>query len=112
MKTSVFCSFKVEGTHSWPSCHLKEVEYLKHPHRHMFGVKCWKTVLHDDRDVEFIALSHEVKRFLAERFADGNGVLCFAEMSCEAIAIQLMERFGLSRCVVDEDGENGAEVVA
>lgn len=111
MKTSVFVRLSVEGVHRWAACPFEEVSYLKRSHRHQFGIKCWKEVHHDDRDVEFIMMKHDVIRYLNSRYHSAKlQCLDFDKMSCEMIAKELIEHFGLIKCYVDEDGENGAEV--
>lgn len=99
------CSF--EGVHSWPGApsHLRE-NYLSYPHRHRFHVEATKTVTHTERDVEFIQFQREVETYCAHRYAGPH------TFSCESMAVDLVERFGLSRCRVMEDAENGAEVEA
>jgi hypothetical protein len=64
-------------------------------------------VSHDDREIEFILF----KRQLNEVIAQVNGPQTL-RWSCEQWASYLVERFGLSKCEVSEDGENGAIVEA
>lgn len=107
----VFCTLKVEGIHFWPDCPIEEVSYLRDPHRHLFGIKAFKTVYHDDRDVEFIWFKHQIQHYIDQTYYNGQYKCClFGAMSCEMLAQELIEKFDLSRCEVDEDGENGAIV--
>lgn len=128
MKTEVFCTLQVEGTHNWPGCPYDEVAYLRDMHRHVFHIKAYKEVFHDDRDQEFIMLKHGIHRYLVGKYwggwttqhwkdpisdessgqQGGQGLCTFGAMSCEMIARELIEHFGLSKCEVNEDGENGA----
>lgn len=116
--TQVYCSLQVEGVHRWPECPFEEVPYLRDLHRHVFHIKAYKEVTHDDRDVEFIMLKHQIQHYLLSNYAsegqDGHFmddyVCIFDAMSCEMIARELIEEFGLSSCEVNEDGENGAIV--
>lgn len=119
LKTEVWCTLQVEGTHNWPDCPYDEVAYLRDPHRHIFHIKAYKEVFHDDRDVEFIMMKHRIQKYFVEKYWAGwnqkegfNGTaLCeFGAMSCEMIAKDLISTFDLSRCEVSEDGENGAIV--
>lgn len=113
MKTTVFATIEVEGTHKWAGCPFDEVSYLRITHRHCFGIKCWKSVNHDDRDVEFIMLKHAVRHYLELKYwNEQSRLLDFGMMSCEMIAKELIAEFGLVKCSVNEDGENGAEVEA
>ncbi len=113
--SEVFCTLQFDGTHSWPDCPIDEVNFLRVPHRHLFHVKAYKQVFHDDRDVEFIKLKYDILDFInrtfTNRLADAPTTSIsynLGAMSCEMIAEQLMDEFKLSRCEVNEDNENGA----
>lgn len=111
MKTSVFIRLQVEGVHCWPDCDIEEVYYLKNLHRHLFGVKAYLRVDGDNREVEFIQLKHKVDAYLREKYWSPVGkCLDFGAKSCEMIAQELVREFMFDRVIVDEDGENGAEV--
>lgn len=111
IKTEVYCTLQIEGTHSWPGCPFDEVGYLRKPHRHIFHIKAHKIVAHDDRDTEFIMLQHEIKNFFQQNYYRDHKSLCvFGAMSCEMIAMELIHHFELCKCEVSEDGENGAIV--
>lgn len=104
--TTVYCTVFFEATHNWPECPFDEVSYLRSPHRHVFHIKAYKRVFHDDRDVEFIMLKHEIENYL-------NNVYSTHELgatSCEMLGRLLMEQFKLYKVEVSEDGENGAVV--
>ena len=110
----VYCSLQFEGIHCWPGCPIPEVHYLSVPHRHMFHVKAYSKVNHNDRDVEFIKLKHDITKFLYEVYPhdteSASVVLLLGANSCEMIANKILNQFNLSRCEVNEDGENGAIV--
>jgi hypothetical protein len=109
--TEVFCSLNVEGIHAWYTCPIDEVDFLKVDHRHIFGIKAYKEVFHDDRDVEFIWLKHEIQDYLRENYYNKEKRLhYFGPKSCEMLAKELINQFDLSRCEVNEDNENGAIV--
>lgn len=108
MSTEVYCTMQIDGTHSWPGCPFDEVAYLRDPHRHMFHIKAYKPVMHDDRDTEFIILKHHLLDYLrVQYYVDDLRTHVFGSMSCEMIAQELADTFDLSRCEVNEDGENG-----
>ena len=65
-------------------------------------------VTHDDRDIEFILFKREVSHAIQVARATEE----VETWSCEKWARYLVERFGLSKCEVSEDGENGAVVEA
>ena len=115
MKTSVVMTLSVEGCHNWPEAAeiFPEVDFLKHRHRHLFKFKCFFTVLHDDRDIEFIMKKRELEEFIRNRFHDAQTNTCeFGRMSCEMLASFIYENFNhqgrLYKIEVWEDGENGA----
>lgn len=106
MKKSIIVKLDVEGLHNWPDCNLPHVDYLKHVHRHTFGIACEVEVTHSNRDIEFIDLKHKVKQYVAKRWYDQAFGCCnFGAMSCEMIAEEILNNFGLNKCSVSEDGE-------
>lgn len=106
MKSFVYCTLEFEARHSWPGCPFDEVVFLRFPHRHIFKVKAVKEVGHLDRDVEFITLKRRVQTFVSVFQPDAGS------RSCEQMAKEILEAYGLVQCEVSEDGENGAVVVA
>lgn len=102
----VFAKLLFEATHNWPNCNIEEVAYLKHEHRHIFHITAYVEVMHEDRDVEFIVLKHEIEAFLQEKYPDRK----LGSTSCETLANILLIQFNLTKCVVSEDGENGVEI--
>lgn len=112
-QTEVWCSLQIEGTHNWPNCPFEDVAYLRDPHRHIFHIKAFTRVSHEDRDVEFIRLKHQIHKYLIAHYWgkwDGSALYEFGSMSCEMIAKELIAEFELSCCEVSEDNENGARV--
>jgi hypothetical protein len=113
MKTYVIVKLQVDGLHNWPQAgqYFKEVDFLSHPHRHMFHVEAKKEVYHDDRDVEFIMFKRDVEAFLFDKFYDSERRSHdFGSMSCEMIAKEIMEEFECQSVTVWEDNENGATI--
>lgn len=108
---NIIVTLQHEAVHNWPGVtdhpELPEVQYLQHPHRHMFHILCKKPVSHDDRDVEIINFKHDIKEYLDSKITAAMG-----SMSCELLALNLLKQFNLSYCEVMEDGENGACVEA
>lgn len=96
---------RFEGWHCWASAPA-EHKYLASRHRHEFHVTAEKRVRHHDRDVEFIALKRRMAYWISRAYPGGE----LGSRSCEEIATDLLVEFGLSRCEVFEDGENGAIV--
>ena len=110
-QTEVYCTLQIDGTHSWPACPFDEVAYLRDPHRHMFHIKAYKPVTHSDRDTEFIMLKHLILHYLRSKYYDCvNHTHVLGSTSCEMLCHELITEFGLSKCEVNEDSENGAMV--
>ena len=111
MKTEVFFRLQLEGLHFWPGAtELPEVAYLANPHRHVFHVSGTHAVTHDDRDVEFIMVQHQVREAFKQFWDDDLLLYNFGKMSCEAIGSWLMTLFPFTSIEVSEDGENGARL--
>jgi hypothetical protein len=106
MRTRIIVKLEYEAIHSWPDCDIKEVEFLKYPHRHIFHICCKKEVKHNDRDIEIIMLKRRILEYLSYQY-NGN----FQHRSCEMIATDLLNEFNLDYCSVLEDNENGAETI-
>ena len=102
------------GIHNWPECPHEEVNFLRHPHRHVFHVRLSIEVSETDREIEFFILQRAVNQILKERFEQEEGVVMLGAMSCEMIADEIhsavSERYpGRNmRISVSEDNENEA----
>lgn len=109
--TRITAFLKIEGIHRWKECSLDEVSYLKDYHRHIFHIRVYKWVNHNDRDTEFIKLSHDIRTYLNNRYyLDSFKCLQLGDRSCEMIAQELLDVFDLQSVEVLEDGEGGALV--
>ena len=109
-------TFQKEGIHCYPAAATDpllatgdeyDVSFLGTPHRHIFHFRVYISVVHNDRDIEFI----QFKRWLENLYKDS--ILALDYKSCEMIAddlyIQIAGRYP-ARVVwieVSEDGENG-----
>jgi len=112
----IWVTFSREGIHCYPAAATDptlatgdryDVSFLSHPHRHIFHFRVSISVVHNDRDIEFI----QFKRWLEDLY--GGGALSLDHKSCEMMAddlyIQIAARYP-GRAVgieVSEDGENG-----
>lgn len=111
MKTQIIIKFVIAGLHQWEKCPINEVLYLRQLHRHEFYIKLGKQVFHDDREIEIIQLKGIIMKWLKDKYHSPiYNILNFQNMSCEAIAKILVEKFNLDWCEVLEDNENGAKV--
>lgn len=119
MKRHIFVTFQKEGIHKYPDA-PEGVEFLKHPHRHMFHFKVKIEVFHNDRDIEFILFKRELEGLYysvglyTKDTEDGSYHLELNHQSCEMMAEVLysyVNKTYPNRDVtieVSEDGENGA----
>ncbi len=113
MKTTVIATFRIEGIHHWPQAQAREpvVEFLAHPHRHVFHIRVEKEVIMDNREVEIILLGREVEACLIGKYWSDTLRLCdFGAASCETLAREMLTANKLSLVEVMEDGENGARI--
>ena len=107
MRISVVTHNSVEGFHCWPGAPAR-CGFLAHKHRHVFMIICEFGVSDADREIEIFTRQQEIQSLVAERF---GAPAAFGAMSCEHIALWLMERFpGCEKCTVLEDGAGGAIV--
>jgi hypothetical protein len=111
---SIWVRFQREGIHSYPAAgdnpDLEDVDFLAHPHRHIFHFEVRIAVTHNDRDIEFI----QFKRWLESMFDDK--VLQLGDKSCEMISDDLFETIARQYpdreviISVSEDDENGSTI--
>jgi hypothetical protein len=110
-------TFQKEGIHCYPAAATDpalatgdeyDVSFLGSPHRHIFHFRVYITVVHNDRDIEFI----QFKRWLENLYAGGTLELNYksCEMICDDLYLQIASKYpGRSVWIeVAEDGENGA----
>jgi len=108
---TIWVTFQREGVHCYPAAKdIPGVEFLAHPHRHIFHFRVEISVKHDDREIEFILF----KRLLEQQYDQGTLQLNYK--SCEMIAQDVINFVdakypGRYICVtVSEDNENGATI--
>lgn len=109
MKTFIKLDFIVAGLHYWENA-VKQVEFLKYPHRHDFHIKVLYEVTDPDREKEIFIQTEIVENYLVEAY----GYPCnFEGMSCEMIAREILQ-FGMKDGMVEvevlEDGKGGSIV--
>lgn len=108
MRRLVFAKIDYDATHNWPEAATIEprVAYLANEHRHLFRIELYKSVDHGDRDVEFIVLGEDIRKYLDDTY---NHI--FGRKSCEDLAEELLNHFDCEQVSVAEDAENGAIVI-
>lgn len=103
----IFVTFQKEGIHRYPDA-PEGVEFLKHPHRHIFHFRVDIDVFHNDRDIEFILFKRELEALYSA------ATLQVDHKSCEMLAEDLIDYISQKypgrevSVEVSEDGENGA----
>ena len=113
----IWVTFRKEGLHKYPAALTDpalatgdeyDVSFLGTVHRHIFHFQVWISVVHNDRDVEFI----QAKRWLEKLYSEKTLELNYR--SCEMMACDLYEKIndrypGREVWIeISEDGENGA----
>jgi hypothetical protein len=104
---TIFVQFRKEGIHRYPDAPAG-VEFLQHPHRHMFHFRVTLDVFHNDRDVEFILFKRELEALYSAATLEVDYKSC--EMLAEDLISYIAAEYpGRNISVeVSEDGENGA----
>ena len=90
-----------------------EVSYLRNIHRHLFNYEVELEVYHDDRELEFIMVKHDIEEYLSRR--EENWVdTTSCEQMAKCIGLYLQTKHGFERSLtvsVFEDNENGAKII-
>lgn len=115
MSTTITARATVAGLHHWPDAPDRRA-YLRHPHRHLFGLAATVVVEHEDRAVEWHDLADLMTRCVATYGTPypETTLWDFGAQSCEALATHLAHdltyHHGLTVLAVgvDEDGEHTA----
>ena len=109
----------VEAIHYYPGA-PDEVAFLRHPHRHMFHVKAYIEVFHEDREIEFIIVKRDLDKMLEQLVVEVENHSC--EMIASTVQGYLKGRWKLKPggygstpyrkidVEVFEDGENGVRL--
>ena len=109
MSTHVIVRGQYEGMHCYPTA-PDDVSFLRQMHRHMFNYEAEIEVFHNDRELEFILVKHEIDDFVCNQNWPET-VSC--EQMAEAIGQCLQTKYGFHRFMsvsVFEDNENGAKI--
>lgn len=104
-KNEIGVKITVPGFHFWKDA-PDEVAFLRHNHRHLFGIEIVFKVDHNDRNLEFFLMQRSLREYLESNFGKSEDGYLFGGMSCESIAQSLVDDLGLLWAKVDEDGEN------
>ena len=94
---------EIEGFHRWAEATGEHI-FLSFRHRHVFQIRCKKTLKHADREIEIIRFQREISNFIESKYGRPAE---FGGMSCEEIAKIICTRFNLDQVSVLEDGISG-----
>ena len=111
MMRNIFVTFQKEGIHKWPAaCEIEGIEFLAHPHRHMFHFRVDIEVFHDDRDLEFILFKRELEGLYDEKTLELDYKSC--EMIADDLAKYIQDKYPERKLTIEvsDDGENGAVI--
>lgn len=104
---------RLEATHQWKECDIKEVDFLKYRHHHEFEISVKIQENHTNRDIEFIAfkrwLDSELIK-LRDRNYDLKNLSC--ESLCEKTREIILKKYPGREVIVEvlEDGHYGSIV--
>tara|TARA_R110000868_G_scaffold132290_2_gene342957 strand:+ start:5337 stop:5555 length:219 start_codon:yes stop_codon:yes gene_type:complete len=63
MKKQIYISTSFEGLHQWKDA-PDQVDFLRSAHRHIFNIKIYFEVNHNDRDLEFFMMKSEINNLI------------------------------------------------
>ena len=107
MSKYIYVKTSFEGFHSYPEAPIN-VEFLRNEHRHIFHVKVYIEVHHNNRDIEFILF----KRFLDNVINELNKPLGSCEMISDQLYKQISRYYPGRKIIIDvsEDNDNGSYI--
>lgn len=95
-------------THCWKDA-PKEVEFLRHPHRHVFYVTSQIEVFEDDREIEYFMAQRVIDKIIKDEvmeMEEGSSCEMFAEKILDFLELVYPNRF--IEIEVSEDNENSS----
>ena len=118
-KRMIWVTFRKEGIHKYPAAledpslatgDWDDVSFLGYPHRHIFHFKVGITVVHNDRDIEFIQFKRWLERLYDEKTLELDYKSC--EMMADDLYQHIREKHPGREVHIDvsEDGENGCHI--
>jgi hypothetical protein len=113
-ESSVVVRTQLEALHCWPDIPKGHPsQFLQHPHRHIFYIELQFKINHNNRDVEFFEMKHQIDNYLQRNFKTDmiSGVKDFGAMSCEMLCEDLLQQFNhlnAFQASVFEDNECGS----
>lgn len=98
-----------QGFHCYPDASKidERIEFLEHPHRHLFKVEVKISVHHSERELEFFLVKWELEDIIKKYIITTGYMSC--EQHAELILEHLKEIYSFNRyyeVTVSEDGES------
>lgn len=105
MTNYIWITTQFEGFHEYLNP-PEEVSFLRNKHRHLFKIKVWVEVFHNDREVEFITFKKHINYITQNTKL--NNLSC--EMISDEINKQIKTLYPNRKILIEvsEDGENGS----
>lgn len=102
----IWITTSFEGFHQFREAPAS-VAYLAHLHRHIFHVKVWIEVWHDNRDIEFILFKDLINNIIKDSLHKEDLGSC--EMIADQIYAQVTQEYPDRKIIIEvsEDNENG-----
>ena len=82
-QTSILIKTSFEGFHKYENA-PEEVAFLRVLHRHTFNVEVEMETFHNDREIEFIMVQHELKNFFQNKYE------MLSDLKQDALTFQLV----------------------
>lgn len=101
----IWITTRFEGFHCYPDA-PKEVIYLRNSHRHIFHIKIWIEIFHDNRDIEFILFKKFVNKIIKQNDFDFMSCEMISDLLYRTVTIEYPKREVWIE--VSEDMENGS----
>jgi len=103
----IWVTTSFEGLHKYPNA-PEEVNFLRNDHRHLFFLKVYIEVFHNDRDVEFILF----KRFVNSLIKENNFNFKSCEMISDDLYAEINKNYPNRKVIIEvsEDNENGSRL--
>jgi len=83
-----------------------EVKFLKNIHRHIFYVKIWIEVFHNDRDIEFFLFKSFVESLIKNKNLNNKSCEAISDFFYKKISTKFPKR--KIKIEISEDNENGS----
>jgi hypothetical protein len=103
----IWITTQFEGFHSYPNA-PNDVKFLRYQHRHIFKLKIYIEVFHNDREIEFFQFKKFIEDFIKKNKLKLNNLSC--ESISDTIWAVIYNKYQEREIYIEvsEDGENGS----